>query len=176
MKMKQLPTQKRLRELIHYDGDSGTFAWKKRYGKPSNGRWNGRFAGKPAGTISEKNRIIIVVDYIPYHANRLAWVYIYGDVLSEDTQIDHKNCDTLDNKLGNLRAASHGQNCSNSRGWRRKRLPKGASKQSRSSRYRCRIGTDKGVVYLGTFDTPEEASYFYGYAAQYYNGEYARAA
>ncbi len=91
-------------------------------------------------------------------------------------QIDHLNNNPFDNRMENLRIATHAENCSNARKWQKKQLPKGVSKQTISNRYRARLQVGKKVVYIGTFDTPELAHAAYTEAAQKYHGEFARAA
>ncbi len=171
MKLKPLPSQERIRELLDYDSDTGVFTWLPR--SPAKA-WKISLDWTQAGSRGPKG-IIICVDRVLYSAHRLAWVYVYGDVLDTETHIDHKNCDCYDNRIENLRPATHGQNASNSRGWRKKALPKGVSLMARGKPYRARIGIDGKVVWLGVFDTPEEAHAAYVSAASVAKGEFARA-
>ena len=175
MKLNKLPLQKELHKLLDYNPETGVFVWKSRFGGGHNGRWNGKFSGKIAGTINKKG-IIICVNCKYFSAHRLAWVYVNGNVLDNKTLIDHKNCNPHDNRIDNLRPAKHGQNSANSRILKNKILPKGVSYQKSKNTFRCRIGTGKEVVYLGTYNTTEEAAYWYDYAAKYYHGEFARSA
>ena len=166
-----LPTQERLKQIIDYDPETGIFTWKFR--TDVSGGWNANFAGKPAGTRLETS-IVIFIDSEPYGAHRLAWVYVNGGSLERTTYVDHINCDCYDNRIANLRLATHGQNCTNSRLRRGKGLPKGVSFQ-RNGKYRARIGVDKSVVYLGTYSTAEDAHSAYVAAAQATKGAFARA-
>ena len=165
MKINPLPTQERLRELLSYDSATGVLIWK--IDRAANCR-----AGTIAGTRCKKG-LIVYVDRKPYRASRLIWVYLHGS-LSPEMQVDHRNGDWFDNREGNLRLATHAQNASNSRLQNGKALPKGVSLQSRSGRYRARIGVEKGVVYLGTFDTAEEAHLAYRAAAVEHKAEFAK--
>lgn len=177
MKINKEPTQKRLHELLDYNPETGIFVWKSRHDNSANGRWNGRWEGKKAGCIKcgRYKCIEISINFIKYMAARLAWIYMYGDILSADIQIDHKNCDALDNKIKNLRMATHSQNTQNRTLNKNKKLPKGISTQSHNaSKFRTRITVNKKKIYLGTYDSLDEASYWHIYAAKYYHGEFAR--
>jgi hypothetical protein len=173
MKLKPLPPQSRIKGALNYNPDTGVFIWRWRSDMTLN--WNSKWSGRVAGTKGPKG-IVICLDWVGYHAHRLAWVYIHGNSLDEKTHVDHRNCNCHDNRIKNLRRATHGQNASNSRGWRKKKLPKGVSTQSRGqSSYRARIGVDGDVIHLGTFKTPEQAHAAYVAAARKAKGEFARA-
>lgn len=173
MKIKPIPPQKLLQTVLDYNSKTGVFIWKYRDDQSS--RWNGKFARTVAGTKTKKN-IIIVVNWIPYPAHRLAWVYEHGNILTNEIQIDHKNNNPHDNRLINLREATHSENCSNARKWNKKELPKGVSKQSKSSSYRVRIQVRKKVIYIGTFNTIGTAYKTYCEAVKKYHGQFARIA
>lgn len=168
MRIKITPKQKQLQSLLCYEPLTGEFVWRVRHEKAFN------MSGKHAGTKSRKS-IVLSINNKTYAAHRLAWVYVHGDVLTQDMQVDHINNNPHDNRIVNLRIATHAQNCSNARKWTKKSLPKGVSLQPKSGRYRVRIQVEKRGVYLGTYDTPEEAHEVYCEAAKKYHGEFARA-
>lgn len=172
MKIKVLPSQERLHQILSYDPNTGVFRWKRR---PNCPHLHG-LIGTVAGSQREKG-IAIYVDGVPYYAHRLAWVYGYGDVLDTETQIDHRDLDSHNNRLKNLRPATHGQNCSNSRRRRNRRhdLPKGVHHYNNSGRFKAVIGIDKKIITIGVFDTPELAHAAYIKAAVVAKGEFARA-
>ena len=77
-------TQDRLKELLHYDPDTGVFTWIQ---KPApRGR---AIIGSVAGGLKQHGYITIGINQREYYAHRLAWLYVYGE-WPED-QIDHIN-------------------------------------------------------------------------------------
>jgi len=167
-----LPTQETIRKLLNYDLETGVFTWNHRVDAiPA---WNISWAGSVAGVINGRGYRVITIQYKLFRAHRLAWVYVYGNTLDQNTEIDHINGDRGDNRISNLRLSTKSQNQANSKKKGQNGLPKGV--QMNKSRFMSRIMVNRKLIYLGTFDTPEEASFFYNYAAQYYHGEFARVA
>lgn len=90
--------------------------------------------------------------------------------------VDHINGDTLDNTRGNLRIANKTQNAANSKihssnktGYR------GVSWDKLSGKFRAQIGFDNRIIYIGLFDSPEDAYEAYcEKAKELHGGEYTR--
>lgn len=96
-------TQARLKELLHYDPQTGGFNWiKPKKGVRSHGR---------AGYKRKRGDVIICVDYVHHMAHRLAWLYMTGSF--PDSIIDHINRDPGDNRWANLRLATVSLNGAN---------------------------------------------------------------
>jgi hypothetical protein len=91
---------------------------------------------------------------------------------------DHKEPrDTLNNQRSNLRMAKHDQNGCN-RGSNRNNTSgfKGVSWYPKYGKWLARINISGKRIFLGYFDTAEEAHETYRIAAEKYHGEFARAA
>jgi hypothetical protein len=163
--------QARVKELLHYDETSGLFTWKKR---PSNRVNIGDVAGSLDATSGARSGYrSIRLDGQLLRAHRLAWLYVHG-VMPPD-EIDHINGDRGDNRITNLRLATHTENTRNGR----KLTPglKGAHWRKHRSKapWLSRIGKDGKYFHLGCFATAEEAHAAYVKAATEMFGEFARA-
>lgn len=97
-------TQDELKELLHYDKDTGVFTWRT----CSN---NTISFGDEAGT-PDNGYIRIGINKNIYMAHRLAWLYIHGYFPEQD--IDHINRVRYDNRICNLREVSRTCNIRNS--------------------------------------------------------------
>lgn len=160
-------TQSRLRELLHYDPDTGWFTWRVQL--------NGRApVGSRAGTIKKRGNREIKIDGKLYQSGRLAFFYVTGRW--PKPEIDHRDGDPDHDRWSNLREASHGQNQQNKRLYRGKKrdTPKGVSWHKGIGLYVARISVDKKTIALGTFETAEEAGDAYARAAALYFGEFVR--
>lgn len=146
--MDTLLTAARLRELRTYDPATGLFSFARQGG--------GHFAGAPCGKTTSQGYTRIVVDGGKYMAHRLAWLWMTGE-WPED-QIDHINGDRSDNRWPNLRAATASINVQNIH------APKSNNKTSGvlgvrpcGARFEANIGHNYRRIYLGRFDTADEA-------------------
>ena len=142
-------TQTRLKELLHYDTESGIFTWIKI--KVS----NQVKVGDKAGSLKSSGYTEISIDGKKYKAHRLAFLYINGRM---PTNIDHINHKCSDNRLINLREVSHQDNCKN-RSIRsdNKYGVVGVSWKKQSSKWYAYISNNGKVVHLGYFDEFSEA-------------------
>jgi hypothetical protein len=155
-------TQERLKELLHYNPDTGLFTWKARPFKnfktlKNMNAWNAKNAYKQAGTLEKNGYIRISIDSKDYRAHRLAWLYFYGIFI--DRQIDHINHNTSDNRIINLRLATQGQNNQNQN---RSHIDNksgflGVSFNTYKNKYFSRIQVERKQYFLGYFNTAIEA-------------------
>jgi hypothetical protein len=156
-------TVERLRELLHYDPETGDFTWRQ-------DRVAGAKAGDRAGWLANSGYITLRVERKQYLAHRLAWLYVTGEWPPQ--QVDHVNQNKVDNRWANLRAASHGQNVIN-RSYRRPKhnLPRGV-RPAYGGRFEAWIGSKVNRRFLGSFDTADEAHAAYLQEARRVYGEF----
>jgi hypothetical protein len=102
---------------------------------------------------------------------------ILGLMHGDKRQVDHKDMNTLNNTRANLRIATPSENRQNRKKTRANTTGyKGVmvTRSNRPLRYLAEIRVYGKHIYLGTFDTPEDAARAYDEAAKLYFGEFAR--
>lgn len=161
-----LPTPERLRQLLAYDSETGTFVWRER--PPSEFEdgywpaekacltWNKMNAGQPALSSKTGGYLTGKVDGRLLKAHRVAWAITHGRW--PVNVIDHINHNKLDNRLSNLRDVTSRENSRNRKPRDGKSLPFGVAWKPDKGRYRARIMIDGKERHLGYFDTVEEAA------------------
>jgi hypothetical protein len=155
-----------LRALLSYYPESGDFIW--------NVAVNSRAQPSSiAGSLNQDGYLQIGIDGRRYYAHRLAWLHFYGELPTHG--IDHINGDRADNRIANLRLATHAQNAANAKRCRTNRSGlKGVS--SSHGKWRARISPKGKCLGLGTFNSPEDAHAAYVATAQSEFGKFWRAA
>jgi hypothetical protein len=160
-------TQERLKEVILYSPELGTWTWVGLCGA------NRRLNGKAAGRVHHGGYLMIGIDRVQYPAHRLAFLYVTGKF--PENIVDHRDTDTLNNKWLNLREATYIQNAQNSKGSKNRASPyKGAYVDRRYQKFSSSISVNKKKVWLGYFDTAEAAAAAYAEAARKHHGDFAR--
>lgn len=160
-------TTERLKELLHYDPDTGIFTWRVDRGAM-------RCKGARTGTPDATGYLMIRVDYVIYKAHRLAWLYMTGKW--PESIVDHINGNKADNCWNNLRSATHVLNAANSRRRSTTKRFRGVrfNKDCPNRPYSVCIGHDNQRIYLGSFATAEEAYAAYCKEARLLRGNFAR--
>lgn len=97
-------TQAYLREILHYEPETGVFRWKLSTNKRVH-------VGDMAGNTDRQGYGRIGINHKNYKMHRLVWLYVHGKWPSR--QIDHINGIRNDNRLINLREATHAENMRN---------------------------------------------------------------
>ncbi|MBH3259961.1 HNH endonuclease [Serratia marcescens] len=153
-----------LLERLHYDPDSGLFTRLKDTGSPKGKK------GVVAGSLKKQGYVDIRFNGQIYKAHRLAWFYHYGEW--PDGEIDHINGIKSDNRISNLRAATRAENIRNI-GRRNKNRTGFKGVGNAGKKWQARITHNGSKIYLGLFDTPEEAHEAYCKAARNLHGSFA---
>lgn len=171
--MTEMLTAEYLREILHYDPETGVFVWRRR---PR----NHKRVGEEAGWVCNKKKRGAEKDLLyrrigfnrrEYEAHRLAFLYMTGEW--PDGDVDHIDGDSLNNRWCNLRCATRsanmanrGRNANNTTGFKGVSIHQG--------KYHSRIQVHGKGIRLGGFDTAAEAHAAYIAAAKKYFGEFAR--
>lgn len=141
-------SQSELKELLHYDPDTGFFTWKKSTNQSIK-------VGAPAKSINNKGYIVIGVGHKLYLAHRLAWLYVHG-VFPEF--IDHINHIRNDNRLCNLRKATRKENGRNQSIHKHNTSgANGVSWIKKEGVWRARITVNGRSIFLGRFSEKGDA-------------------
>lgn len=163
-----------LRARLDYDPETGVFRWKaiSEIGN-ANVLWNARWAGRVAGHLNSTGYCTINLGRRHYQASRLAWLYVHGRW--PEGEIDHVDHNPSNNRMSNLRDASHEQNLRNLKrvNARNKSGVRGVSWCRATQRWRASICLDGKPKNLGRFDTVAEAAEAYAIAAYDAYGEFA---
>jgi hypothetical protein len=141
-------TQELLKSILHYDKDTGVFTWKIQ--SNSNNK-----IGDIAGTKKQSGYMSITYKGKLYSSHRLAFLYEHGYL---PKIIDHINRIKTDNRIENLREATHSQNQYNSK--------KGFGKSHEKNVYWRQYRQKWAVIFyfnnkpkqFGSFKTIEEAT------------------
>lgn len=143
-------TQERLKELLHYDPHTGVFVWlvdRNHLAK----------AGSVAGSINSCGYIQIWIDGRQYKASRLAWLYVHGSFPSG--LMDHIDRIRTNDRISNLRVATKVENGQNLKVKKNNKSGfVGVNWHKATSKWTAQIMFDGKKIYLGIFNTPEEAA------------------
>jgi len=154
-------TQDRLKEILHYNPNTGIFTWLKRKQTDfktlaSLNSFNNKHAGKIAGTLDTDGYVLIRIFSKSYKAHRLAWLYIYGEF--PENGIDHENHIKNDNRIYELRPANALKNARN------RLLNKnnttgvsGVCWRKYINKWEARISVKGKYIHLGSFTDKKDA-------------------
>lgn len=143
------------------------------YSKPS-GLWGRIQPGTRAGTFDKTKGAgyyIVRVNDKNYLVHRLIFLFFHGYL---PDRVDHIDEDTTNNRIENLRAATHSQNLCN-RGKAKNNTSgfKGVCLVKKTGKWFAQIQVGKKQINIGSFHTPELAHEAYKAAALIHHKEFA---
>lgn len=157
-------TAARLRELLHYDPETGVFTWLPRpresfVGPRAAAIWHTRYCGRVAGGVTAGYTSMMLLG-VQRYGHRLAWLYVHGEWPKH--HIDHINGNRRDNRIANLRDVPQAINNENIRkplSNRLTTLPLGVYRHARLKRtpFSATLHVRGVTKFLGYFATPEAA-------------------
>lgn len=152
---KPIVSAARLRELLHYDPETGVFTWRVNRGRTAKAGSIAGFICKPQGYINTS------VDGRTYKTHRLAWLHVYGEWPLQD--IDHLNGVRTDNRIANLRDVSRSFNMQNRRthSTHNKAGVLGVSFHKKTKKWMAQITNNGRRITLGYYETTDLAYAFY---------------
>ena len=158
-------TFSKLREILWYDFETGKFKRRVTIGKAR--------AESTADILGKRGYYYINIDGKRYYSHRLVWFYVTGEWPAG--QIDHINLNKTDNRIINLREATHQQNQYNVSLQRNNTSGfKGVNFNNVKRKWMARIAKNGKRVHLGYFDCKAAACLAYIVAADKFHGEFAR--
>ena len=156
--------QEYVRELFIYEPDTGIL--RNRINRSTRAK-----IGEIAGSLRNDGYMRVGINNKAYSVHRIAFLYVYG-YLPEF--LDHINGDKLDNRISNLRPATRAENQRNRGIAKNNKAGFKGVYPNKHGRYEAGIKKNGKRIYLGTFDTPEEAHWAYMRKARNLFGEFAR--
>lgn len=172
-------------ECFTYMPETGDLVWKERplshfttdrERRICNTRYAGKLATSRRATTKsgKKQGVVVGVSGKKYYAHRVIWEMFNGSI-PDGMVVDHEDVDPWNNKLGNLRLASHSQNLCNARAKRNNKCGiKGVCWLNRERKWIAQIQVNKRRIKVGYFDTKGMAAVAYAKAALMYHGQFAR--
>lgn len=157
-------TQSRLKQILHYNPDTGEWTWIEKLSDK-------RPVGSKAGSVGKSGYNIIRINGEKYRAHRLAFLYMTGDWPKEF--VDHKNRNRSDNRWCNLREATVNDNNRNRElSPQNKSGYKGVYWREDRDKWVARIKVNNKVITLGHYLIKEDAIKARQVAEQKYHGEF----
>ncbi len=187
MRHNPFPSTELLHECFDLQHETGKLFWKKRplhHFKNAHGmgihhsRWGGKEAGSifVGGKGFAPRRVVAIDGYGKVLCHIIVWL-MSGKEIPAGMQVDHKNLDSLNNHIDNLRLATNQMNNANCKRktylGKERHLPKGVYPNGKN-KWQAKIKVNYKTHCLGTYGSPEQASEAYFEAAKKFFGEFAR--
>lgn len=168
-------TQEEAHRLFEYR--DGELFWKKRtveefLSEHDCNQWNSRYQGKRAGCYGKKPYAYTSVKYKSIAVHRVIFLMQHGYL---PKMIDHKDGNTRNNKIENLREATPTQNQQNQkRPSHNTSGSKGVIWCKRLKKWLVRVKSNKKQLHIGVFDDIELADLVAQEARNKFHGDFAR--
>jgi len=142
-------TQAKLKQLLHYDHETGVFTWRQSRGRIK--------AGDIAQSKGKYGHRTVKINGKNMQLHRLAWLYMYGKF--PDNMIDHINGISWDNRIVNLRDVTNTINQQNQKKAHvnSKSGLIGASWNRQNKAWKAQITHNGKCLYLGLYHTAQLA-------------------
>jgi HNH endonuclease len=155
------PNQAFLLSFFDYDPETGQLWIKPRYGQGYS------LTRRLAGYIRKDGYVHVSVLGTSYYAHCIIWCMVTG--AWPVYEVDHRDLNRGNNRWENLREATSSQNAF---GRRNNNPDRGIEK--RGNKFKASIGVRRKKIYLGMFETKEEARVAVTSAAAKYFGKFSR--
>jgi len=146
----QISVLEDLKNILDYDRNTGIFKWKIKI--------PGYKIGDEAGTLNGKY-LNICLKGKRYAAHRLAWYYEHGSF--PKNLIDHIDGNTINNRIDNLRPATHITNGQNMKKAMRNNKLGILGVCEINGFFVANIKSEGKLIRIGCFNTPEDAAAAY---------------
>lgn len=162
--VRRIPTQEELKAMYHYDPETGLFTHLMRRGKGQIGAIVGKRDVYGYIQMRVCNRL--------FKAHQLAHLYMTGEFVERPYSIDHINGVRDDNRWCNLRKATYHEQVWNTGAHHHNKSGlKGAWPCKTTGRWQSILTDGENKLWLGRFDTAEEAHRAWLKAATELRGE-----
>lgn len=144
-------TQERLKQLLHYEPESGVFTWRVKKCRAE--------AGSVAGTPHNAGYTTLKIDGVKYLRHRCVWLYEYGRWPVEE--IDHMDGNRGNDRLSNLRECTSSENKQNLAERTRRKAGTLLGAILTRGRWKAQIRSQGVVHCIGHYDTEDQAHHAY---------------
>ena len=169
----------RMRDIFTYNAETGDLTWKARPRSHfltdfAHKSWNGKNAGRLAGTDKSGRHVRVGVNGDSVLAHRIIWEMHNGPI-PDGYEIDHRDLCPNNNRLSNLRLATPSQNRCNTRKRSHNTTGlKGVFWDKSRAKWVAYIGVNGTQINLGRYITKGLAAVARAKATLKYHGQFAR--
>lgn len=139
--------------------------------------WNAQNANRAVGSPNAAGYLMVRLNKKRlYVVHRIIWEMVNGPI-PDGMEVDHENTAKSDNKISNLRLATHSQNGFNKRKPRTNTSGyKGVTFHRATRKWASQIVANGKRIHIGLHESKDEAYAAYKVAAKNIHGEFARVA